>query len=276
VAAEHLVVVGKGGVGKSTTAANLSAALLEAGKKVVLIGYDTHWNSTITLRGAGALQPLPGWYESSPAPLYAGGYRDSICIEAGELTLEGAAEHAAAIPRHPLLTGYRPDFIVHDVAWEPGASFQVPAAAEGVPRLLVVTSADMGALHVVNACFSWLNTVKAVDCRLGGIVVNNLSGPLYESIVSDFVSQTGASITATISRSLMVSVSDFYHQTLLEAAPASHVSFVYRRLAKSLIDAPEVRRPKALGNEALRDWALKWGEVIAELETGVVSGGLGI
>jgi nitrogenase iron protein NifH len=276
MAAEHLVIVGKGGVGKTTIAANLSAALAETGKRVLLIGYDSHWNSTATLRGANQLRTLSGWEDAEHAPLLAAGYRDSLCIEAGALVMAGEAAQAAHIPLHPIVRQYRPDLIIHDVSWEPTEEFELPAAVDGVPRLVVVTSADKGALQVVNQFFGWLNTVAAANCRFGGVVVNNLSGPLYEAIVSDFASQTGAAISATVSRSVMVSVSDFCNQTLLESAPLSHVSYMYRKLARTLTDHPEVPRPKPLGHDAMQRWALKWGEIITELETGVVAGGLGI
>ena len=45
----------------------------------------------------------------------------------------------------------------------------------------------MGAINVVNELFAWLNTVAAEDCRFGGVVVNNPSGPLYQAIVSGYL-----------------------------------------------------------------------------------------
>lgn len=274
--AEHIVIVGKGGVGKSTTSTNLCAALVEEGKRVALIGYDPRWNSTATLRGESRLRPVQEWHGGAAEPQFALGYRGALCIEAGELTVEGETAHSAALAQLPLITGYRPDFVIHDVSWEPDASFQLPPASEGVVRLFVVTSADMAAVHVVNELFAWLNTNASVDCRFGGVVINNLSGPFYESIITDYVGKTGTSAVVSVPHSLMVSVSDFYNQTLIESAPCSHNTFVYRRLARLVVGQRVVPRPIALSRVELKEWALKWGDIIAELETGVVRDGSNI
>ncbi len=274
MAVEHLVIAGKSGVGKSTTAANLSAALAETGKRVLLVGYDSRWSSTSVLRGGNDLIPLPGWL-GEEAPLYALGHAGALCLELGT-TLKSGAATENDILTHPLIAGYDPEYVLHDTAGEPAGSFKLPAGIEGLSRLLAVTSADMCALQAVNDLFAWFNTIAAAECRFGGVVANNLSGPLYEAIVSDFASQTAAVISATVPRSIMVSVSDFYSQTLLQSAPFSHVSFAYRKLARSLVGGMESRRPRPLSREALSSWAQKWGDIISELETGVVNGGLGI
>ena len=47
---KKIAIYGKGGIGKSTTAANLSAALSEAGLKVCQIGCDPKNDSTRLIR----------------------------------------------------------------------------------------------------------------------------------------------------------------------------------------------------------------------------------
>jgi len=273
VSAEHVIIVGRTGVGKSTTAANLAAALTEAGKRVLLVGYDPRGNSSATLPGVGTLHPFPDWGGRSSAPRYALGCKKTLCVEGAELVSE---RDPAYLLSHPLVTGFRPDLVIHDVFLEPGESFALPSATEGVARLFAITTADMGAISAVNDLFAWLNTVAAVDYRFGGVIVNNLTENLYQSIVADFVAQTNTSIVASISHSLMISVSDFYNQTLLESAPHSHISYVYRKLAQLVLEPNEVRRPSFLQRGALRQWAVKWGEIIAELETGSVQDGSNI
>jgi nitrogenase iron protein NifH len=269
---EHLLIVGKRGVGKSTAAANLGAALAEAGQRVVLIGYDSGGNSTALLRGNRELLPVGGTQVNTAGPSYARGFRESLCIEAGEAD-DGGETGIAALLDSSLVSCYHPDFVIHDVAREPDGSFWVPPAIDGVTRVFAVTSSDMAAVHVVNNLFSWLNTVQSGDCRFGGVVVNNLSGAFYESIVGDYVSQTGTAIVASIPHSLMVSVSDFYSQTLVEAAPFSHNAYAYRRLAHLVIHGTVVPRPAFLSDAALKQWAQKWGDIIREMETGIVRDG---
>ena len=46
-----IAVYGKGGIGKSTTVSNLSAALSEKGLRVMQIGCDPKADSTVNLRG---------------------------------------------------------------------------------------------------------------------------------------------------------------------------------------------------------------------------------
>lgn len=271
--AEHILIAGKAGVGKSTTAANLAAALAAAGHQVALIGYDSRWNSTATLRGTSELKPLPAWRGGDVVPFYTIGFKGALCIEAGELIVEGEAAKAALLLQHPTVVVHRPEYVIHDLAWEPDSSFGLPSAIEGIVRLYVVTSADMAAIQVVNELFVWLNTVSSIDCRFGGVVVNNLRGPFYESIIADFVSKTGTSVVVSVPHSLMVSVSDFYNQTLIESAPLSHNSFVYRKLARQVSEQTVVPRPTFLDCWELKHWAKKWGEIIAELETGVVADG---
>ena len=51
-----MAIYGKGGIGKSTTAANLSMAFSKMGLTVMQIGCDPKADSTVSLRGG---RPLP-------------------------------------------------------------------------------------------------------------------------------------------------------------------------------------------------------------------------
>ncbi|MCF3576630.1 AAA family ATPase [Planktothrix agardhii] len=85
-----LAVYGKGGIGKSTTSCNISAALAKRGKKVLQIGCDPKHDSTFTLTGfliptiIDTLQEKDFHYEDIwPEDVIYKGYAGVDCVEAG-------------------------------------------------------------------------------------------------------------------------------------------------------------------------------------------------
>ena len=53
-----LAIYGKGGIGKSTTAANVALALAQDGRRVMLVGCDPKADSTALLRGGAKIETV--------------------------------------------------------------------------------------------------------------------------------------------------------------------------------------------------------------------------
>jgi nitrogenase iron protein NifH len=86
MAAQHIAFYGKGGGGTSTVASNVSAALAEAGHRVILIGCDPQNDSTCTLRGdleiTTVLEALQQNSSVGFEEVSVTGFNGVLCIEA--------------------------------------------------------------------------------------------------------------------------------------------------------------------------------------------------
>ena len=85
---KKLAMYGKGGIGKSTTTANLAAAMAAAGKRVIQIGCDPKADSTMNLLGGKPLIPVMDYYrEHTEAPDFEHigtyGFGHVFCVETG-------------------------------------------------------------------------------------------------------------------------------------------------------------------------------------------------
>ena len=84
-----IAIYGKGGIGKSTIAANLSAALAAGGRRVLQIGCDPKHDSTrLLLAGRTVVTALDYMRQTVPAEqslndLLHTGYGGVVCAEAG-------------------------------------------------------------------------------------------------------------------------------------------------------------------------------------------------
>ena len=83
---KRIAIYGKGGIGKSTTVANLSAALSNKGLKVMVIGCDPKADTTRTLYGQ-RLPTIINTIKENKNPsiddIVFKGYNDILCTESG-------------------------------------------------------------------------------------------------------------------------------------------------------------------------------------------------
>ena len=125
-----LAIYGKGGIGKSTMTANLSAAFAALGKKVIQIGCDPKADSTINLLGGRAQQPVMEYIRdhgddlSSIDEISETGFGGILCIETGGPTPglgcagRGIIATFNLLEELELFETVRPDVVMYDVLGE--------------------------------------------------------------------------------------------------------------------------------------------------------------
>ena len=122
-----LAIYGKGGIGKSTTTSNLSAAFASLGKKVIQIGCDPKADSTMNLLGGSPVKPVMNYLrEMDEEPetieeISKVGYGNILCIETGGPTPglgcagRGIITTFSMLEDMELFETYEPDVVLYDV-----------------------------------------------------------------------------------------------------------------------------------------------------------------
>lgn len=85
---KKIAIYGKGGIGKSTTTSNLSAALAGRGLKIMQIGCDPKADSTKNLTGGRQIPTVLDQIREkedkvSLEDIAVRGYHNVVCVEAG-------------------------------------------------------------------------------------------------------------------------------------------------------------------------------------------------
>ena len=243
-----IAVYGKGGIGKSTTVSNLSAALSDMGYKVMQIGCDPKADSTVSLHGKGKITTVLDLVRTKKndftlEDMVTEGYGGVICVEAGGPTpglgcagrgiiaaLEKLAEKGA-------YETYKPDVVIYDVLGDVVCGgFSMPMRGGYADKVFVITSGVNMAIHAA------ANIAMAIDgfkgrgyAGLGGIILNRRNVKDEEAKVAELAKDIESEIIGTLNRSDTVQEAEDLGKTVVEAFPDSVMAGEYRILAKEIL-----------------------------------------
>ena len=239
----RIAFYGKGGIGKSTIAANFSALMAKKGNRVLHIGCDPKMDSSRLLIGDNIPSVLEVLQQKSTVRrediLFSGCF-DISCVESGGppagqgcagLGITITMEHLAELG----ILEESWDYIVYDVLGDVVCGgFSAPMRKRLVDTVYVVTSANFMALYAANNILEGIKTFQINGAALGGLIHNHYSGLWDATILNEFSELVKCPVVGVIEESKELKVADFCRKTLAETQPDSKAFAQFVHLAERI------------------------------------------
>ena len=260
---KEIAVYGKGGIGKSTISANLSAAFAAAGQKVLQVGCDPKHDSTrLLLHGRENQTVLDYLKHMAPdacraEDIVAAGYRGVHCVEAGGPEPGVGCAGRGILTTFELLdrlgvrdAGY--DLILYDVLGDVVCGgFAVPMRREYADQVYIVTSGEFMSIYAANNILRGLKNYDYGQCRAGGIIFNARNVEDEYDRVRRFAEAVDLPVLAEIPRDNRFAEAEKMGRCLMEAFPESAAAAQFSHLAEAIGHAPKLYPAKPLTDQQL-------------------------
>ncbi len=240
---KRIAFYGKGGIGKSTTSANLTAALCEQGYKVMQIGCDPKADSTMLLSRSRVPTVLNVIKEKQDeielTDFVKEGYKGALCVEVGGpnpgIGCAGQGIIAAFEKMKELkaIETYQPDVVIYDVLGDVVCGgFAVPLRDGYAEDVYIVSSGERMSLfaahNISQAVHNFRNRGYA---RLKGLIFNSKGGNSEEQRVQEALEEIETELLIKFPRDPIVQKCEKENVTVMEGAPDSQLANEYRKLA---------------------------------------------
>ena len=268
---KKIAIYGKGGIGKSTTSANISAAFSEMGHKVCQIGCDPKNDSTRLLLGKICRETVLDMVRDSEdgevtaEQIIHTGFNGIKCVEAGGpepgvgcagrgiiVALEKIRALGAITDDHLVLYDVLGDVVC--------GGFAVPIREGYATDIYIVSSGELMSLYAANNIAKGIEKfAKRGKVRLGGIIGNGRNTENEIEVLTEFAKRINSKLIMYIPRDKVVNQAEIQRKTVIEWAPESAQATVYRNLAEEMLNNEDLRIPQPLSFDELEELVYKYG-----------------
>ncbi len=267
----QIAIYGKGGIGKSTTTQNLTAGLVEHGKKVMVVGCDPKADSTRLLLGGlhqkTVLDTIRDEGEGFELDhILKEGFGGVRCVESG------GPEPGVGCAGRGIITSINTlenlgaytddlDFVFYDVLGDVVCGgFAMPIREGKAKEIYIVASGEMMALYAANNISKGIQRyARSGGVRLGGIICNSRNVDHEHELLRAFSAELGTQLLYFVPRDNIVQRAEINKKTVIQFDPKSNQAKEYRNLAETVINNTNFVVPTPMTQDRLEEILYDYG-----------------
>lgn len=257
---EKIVIYGKGGIGKSFFATNLSMIYAKQGYRVLLIGCDPKHDSSISILNRNKITTVTNLLKIKdrdlikPSDFIVKGLGGVDCIEAGGPEPGvGCAGYGISVMFEILknlniLNENRYDIVIYDVLGDVVCGgFAAPLKFGFGRKVIVIVSEEHMSLYAANNICKAIKNYEHNGVFLSGLIINKKNNNESIRHINKFASIINADILGTIQRSKQVTIAETKRKPAIWLFPNSNLfaslNNISNKILKSKISRRKIVRP---------------------------------
>jgi len=278
---QRLVFYGKGGIGKSTVSANVSAVLAGRGKRVLHVGCDPKHDSTVSLMRGEMIPTVVDHGRTNvvtPGDIVRTSPVGVDCVEAGGPQAgvgcagRGITYTLELMERAGLLDARRYDVAVFDLLGDVVCGGFAAPLRHGIgEKVIIVTSEEVMSLYAANNVARAVLNYASNGIVCAGLLLNLRDDSQDEGPVTRFTELLSTEVLGVLRREPLIREAEYARTTVVEHAPDAPITAQLNGLVDAIlaVEPRDCRLPTPLSDQDFyalardrfavpQDWPKDW------------------